>query len=1101
MDTLQLVLLGIPELRQNGQLTRLRTRKMLALLAYLAVEPGPHTREELAELLWPSVSGQSRASLRLALHHIQGQLRDAALLHVTHDTVELPRQPDVWVDVLELDTLAADHTLPPTPGIFDLWRGSFLQGQVVSASPSWDDWIQARGQAYAERFDGLLARLAYAQLASGHAWDAVFTAQRRIRHDILNQDAYRQLARAQRAAGLDSAADDTERLYEEVLQRELGVVHAPVIPAARLRQASPARLEELPHFLVGEPLIGRQLEFGHLVRAYRLAAAGTPQVALLNGEPGIGKTRLAGELLAWAQARQAPVLHSRSTEIPGPPFAPMIEALQREVGRLHHLLDANHLSELAQLMPNLLNGPLPPTSGDARIRLMEALSAAVQSLKVVVPSGESLVLLIDDLQWADTSSLDALLYLVARLTETPAPLLLLLTARTENLGHGSHLDGWLSRIRRLIPLTAVTLGPLGADDTRHLVNGAVARAPTRQLDRLSAWLFGQTGGHPLYLTETIKSVMESGAVRVGTGGVQVDEARLPNAVEGVRAAIAERLARLSPAALALAQTAAVLGRGATFEVLHKVAELDDDAALAGYEELLRCGLLRELDGIEEKQATLSHDRVRETLQAALSAPRRQGLHRRAFRTLKTLMAPPVTLAEYAALGGLKPEAAVLFEDAAADAKAVGAYGEALESLERALNLVPTHPARHEHRFRLLLAISDILFTRDAGLSSALLERIGQAADRAGAAGLLAEQAAALTLLAADQLHSGRLSEARVCAQQAYRAAATTGHRREEARALIQQARVETAHWEWRAAETYGEKAMRLAGSLGADSDDLALFARLVLLINDRWATGALRSGRMRLASLLPMAREVARREAIPHQDQSNALHRLLWELIWQDLLVGAYSEAHEHLDELASLRGRPQETLLTLRGLIALRQGDLQGALASSEAAVELTERFHLKFPNVYSVRAACLLQHGDLEEARQALALGRAANLNYTHIRDRAQSALHFGEALIGLGDLEGAQQEYDWVLHSFSLPHVLGALRGTAEVKAHALDGREAALCCGAVLAHGGAGVYEEQRAHAVVERLRLQFPTGVIDDALAKGAALPLRELVERVTVVFP
>lgn len=1095
MHTVELLLLGMPELRVDGRVFRVRTRKMLALLAYLAVEPGPHPREELAALLWRSVTGEARAGLRLTLYHLQQVLGHDALLHVSSDSVELPRRAGLWIDVVALEAHAASHSDSFDPAALDLWRGDFLHGLTISASPAWDDWVSARMRSYAERFDSLLARHAHAQLTAGQGWEAISTARQRIQHDRVNQDAYRQLARAQQAAGLQADALRTERRFQEVLRGELGVdPNRDSAETALIRPPGRAAVTaELPPFLVEGSLIGREVEFGQLAHAYHRAAAGTPQAALLSGEPGIGKTRLAGELLAWAHSRQALTLWGRTLETAGQPFAPLVEALGRAELGPDAGLTVLQLNDLALLLPGLMSGPALSGSSDVRYRLLDALSAMILTLAPVTTGEQPLVLLIDDLQWADASSLDALLHLAARLGEVPVPLLLVFTARSEFVGTGTPLAGWLARLRRHLPLLTVQVEPLNADDTRHLLNSVLPRIQPPSLQRLSAWLFSQTGGHPLYLKETIKSLLESGAIRSDAQGIQITQAFLPDLIEGVRAAIGERLARLSPASLSLAQAAAVLGRDAKFDELRQIADLDDPTALHAYEALVRCGLLVELGGRGGRQATLSHARVRDTVLATLSGARRLEWHRRTFLILAARHAPPATLAEHATLAGMEPEAAIMLERAATAARDVGAYDEALASLERALSFVPLRPEYQEPRLRLLRTIADTMFRRDVGLSAALLARIRRSADAAGAAGVPGEQGEALTLLAADLIHSGRPGEARRTAQTAL---AVVHDLRGEIKALIQLARAETASWDWPAAEKHALHALQRAQGVDSRGDDLTLWAGLALAINDRWGKGALRPARDDLGRLLEQARGLVRRTEVAQDIQTGILPRLLWELVWQDLLVGEYTSAHGHLRELEGTGLRPKELMLATRSLICLRQGDIEGALAASGVAMEITQRLGLQFPNCYSVRSACLLRAGRLPEARQMVRLGQAASRHYTHVRDRADSALRFGDVLRALGELKAAKRAYHWVLGTFSLPHVLGGLRGMAAVQAQTGDGYGAARCCGAVLAHGGSGIYEEAQAQAVLTDLMERFPMDDIGSAFSEGATTPLGQVVQQV-----
>jgi DNA-binding SARP family transcriptional activator len=1091
VTSLHLHLLGVPDVRMHGQPVHLRTRKMLGLLIYLAVEEQPHSRGELAELLWHDTPNTARAALRLALHHLGLLLGPGGGLDIDRNRVQL-RRDGLWVDALILEARSSDHSREPEPADADLWHGDFLEGLVVRGSPAWDDWLSQRTQHFSECYDTLLARLGHHQLARGLVWDAVATARRRLSYQPLQEDAYLQLARAYLGAGQSAEAHETLRRCREVLERDLGLQPAAETVAFEGHLLSLTRPgangTALPAALAGGALIGRTAEFAQLAEVYHRAARRAPQAAVLGGEPGIGKTRLAGELLVWAQSRGAQLLRGRALETASQPYAPLTEALHREEARLVGHLSVTQRRDLARLLPGRYGASPEPAEGDMRPRLHEALSAAILALAPQMV-GEPLVLLIDDLQWADASTLDALLHLAARLAETLTPLFMLLTARAEYLSVGQPLNGWLSRLQRFLPLSGLILEPLSERDTRHLLRGALPRAGALLLDRLAQWLYSETGGQPLYLTETLRGLLESGALTEEGSGLQLHESRLPRGVEGVRAAIAERLGRLSPAALALAQAAAVLGRGEPFEVLFEVAGLEPEAATLAYEELLRCGLLVEQSG---NVAALSHDRVREALRDALASPRRAALHRRAFRSLGARLAPPAVLAAHAAQGNLAAEATLLYEHAAGAAREVGAYADAMTALERALDLLPRRREQQAARVRLRIISNRLSFAQHATLSTAVAVT-RRAAAEAAAAGLPGEQAALLNIVTTDLLRSGRLDEAETCAHGALAAARASGQARTESQALLGLARIETARWNWPAAEAYGERACRVAG---AEHEDVALLADLALAIARRWSTGALEEARAQIAALLPRARAFERRSVAPVAEEEGVTQRVLWELVWQDIHVGAYDEALIHLQELDGVGGRPWEMICEMRGLIHLRRGDLPAALTATGAALEKAERCHLRFPNVYGIWAVCLLWSGELEEARRAVTRGQSINPAYDHVRDRADSALRFGEVLFALGDEEGALREYRWVLGTYSLPHVLGALLGVAEVWVRRGEVEMAAGCCGVVRLHGAAGRFQENRAQEVLDQLRSAFPDAQIEEAVIQTAGQPLAAVVEHV-----
>src|SRR5205085_2649486 len=236
--------------------------------------------------------------------------------------------------------------------------------------------------------------------------------------------------------------------------------------ASRMRAVAPPRRKEAPTpalalspatFLEG-PLLGRTRELSTLIKVYHTAHRGQTQVVLLEGEMGIGKTRLATEFLAWAEVEGADVLQGQAFETGGQlPYRPVIEALRPRIERENapdDLLSDLWLAELARLLPELCDRypDLPAPTGDksvARNRLFEAVARLGQALAARVP----LVLFIDDVQWADAASLDVVHYLARRFAESQTPALLLLTLRMGASAMRCALAEGRSGIDRARPLT------------------------------------------------------------------------------------------------------------------------------------------------------------------------------------------------------------------------------------------------------------------------------------------------------------------------------------------------------------------------------------------------------------------------------------------------------------------------------------------------------------------------------------------------------------------------------------------------------------------------------------------------------------------------
>ena len=209
------------------------------------------------------------------------------------------------------------------------------------------------------------------------------------------------------------------------------------VPVRRSLQSQPPHSSpgQPPANLLDGPFLGRTAEFGTLIECYQRVHAGQPQLVLLQGETGIGKTRLASEFIGWAQAQGADVLVGRALQTGRQlPYQPLIDVLRRQLEQEHapdDLLSDVWLAELSRLLPELRDRypDLPVPSTDEALghnRLFEATARLVQLWAARHP----LVLLLDDMQWADTATLDLVLYLARSLAEQPAPVMLLLNLRT-----------------------------------------------------------------------------------------------------------------------------------------------------------------------------------------------------------------------------------------------------------------------------------------------------------------------------------------------------------------------------------------------------------------------------------------------------------------------------------------------------------------------------------------------------------------------------------------------------------------------------------------------------------------------------------------------
>jgi hypothetical protein len=566
----------------------------------------------------------------------------------------------------------------------------------------------AQREASHRHLSAVLARLAALQEAVGDRGGGIATLERWVQHDPLEEDAYRRLIAAYLAAGDVSAG---RRAYDAcctVLATELGV--EPSLETRALAERLQGSAPGTPYRPVGPtptagpvlepPFVGRATQLVALGEHYVRAGQGCVQVVVLAGEAGSGKTRLAGEFLAWARSQGADVLEGQAVEMGEHiPYAALGDVLRSRLERENapdDLVSDMWLAELAHLMPELYERypDLPPLAGEQgprNQRLFEAVTRLLQALAARRP----VVLFLDDVQWADGATRDVLQYMVRRWAQSGTRLVLLLAVRAEDVGTAPGLEEWLERLGRTAATTWLDLDALDEGATIQLVAMlAGLEAGHAEADsaaaRLGTWLYGETGGHPLFVRELLRALVEDGVLRLQTtdDGWALDmrmaletiarPMALPVRVQDV---VGARLRRLDPASRELLVAAAVIGTRFTFEHLCQVAELPEGTALDALDVLVRARVLREEN--QEGWYTFSHDTIQATVYAAAGAARRRIFHRRALAMLAQRGTPAADLADQALAAGLH-EQSVLYRVAAGDAALEArAVQDAIAHYERA----------------------------------------------------------------------------------------------------------------------------------------------------------------------------------------------------------------------------------------------------------------------------------------------------------------------------------------------------------------------------------------------------------------------------------
>lgn len=686
---IEVSLLGPPRVEHHGHRVAFDTRKAMALLAHLALTDRPRPRDALADLLWPDADPErARGALRRTLSSLRSAI-GAESLEATRDHVLLVRGPHIAVDVDRFRLLRA--TGDPESAV-DIFRGELLEGFAVRDAPDFETWVRAESDALSRELASALSDLASLREAAGDRAGAVQAVRRWLALDPLHEPAHRRLVRLYALNGDRAAALVQYRECVRTLSRELGV--PPLAETTRLYEAvnagvydppEPARATAKPvptvvHGVTADartiPLVGRSADLGALRAAYAAIEA-DGRIAVVEGEAGIGKTRLGEELVTVVRGGGARVLLARCYEDEaGLAYAPLVDALRvrlREGRDWLDDIDEHALAQAAALVPELVVNGASGVAGaadDGPGAQTRFLSGLWTVLVAATAGPEPGVLWVDDGQWADAATLGLLAYGLRRLTGRP--LLVMLSWRTPN-------DHPLRRVAIELAGTSGSVRRLERLD-RADVDALVEAVRPGERSTFPQRLWAETEGVPLLLVEYLRTI-----------GSDSDQWDLPAKARDVLRA---RIAPVSETGRQILSAAAVIGRAFEESAVRAVSGRADEETVQALEELVGRGLIRE----GQHDYDFGHEALRTLTYEETSLARRRLLHGRAADVAGDTSG---AVARHLQLAGRDEEAARAYLAAGEQARSVFANAEALGHLQVALAL------GHPDRTRLLTGVGDL----------------------------------------------------------------------------------------------------------------------------------------------------------------------------------------------------------------------------------------------------------------------------------------------------------------------------------------------------------------------------------------------------------
>jgi len=382
----------------------------------------------------------------------------------------------------------------------------------------------------------------------------------------------------------------------------------------------------------GRIFVGRDGAVERLAQLRKEVAAGERRVALLAGEPGIGKTRLATEVAMAAHLEGTMVLAGRCDEDLGVPFQPFVEALRHYAAHSPEPRLGRYGAELTRLVPELAGsvpGLAEPFRSDPeteRYRLFDAVAAWLADVSAETP----VLLVLDDVHWAAKPTLLLLRHVLS--SAEPLRLLVVVTYRDSEVGRGHPLSELLSDLRRLEGVERFHLTGLDQAGVSAFIEAAAGHGLTDEEEALPRVVWAETEGNPFFVAEVLRHLLETGGIehREGrwTTTVPVENLGIP---EGVRDVVGRRLSRLSKPANRVLGLASVVGLEFEPAVVRAAGDLRDDELLDALDEAVAARLLTELP---DTRYRFAHALVRATLYEEITAARRVGLHQRVAEAIE-----------------------------------------------------------------------------------------------------------------------------------------------------------------------------------------------------------------------------------------------------------------------------------------------------------------------------------------------------------------------------------------------------------------------------------------------------------------------------------
>jgi predicted ATPase/DNA-binding SARP family transcriptional activator len=665
------------------------------LLAYLMLRTGPHSRQSVAFSLWPddpeaTALAKLRRNLYKTLRALPSPSREPWCI-ARDSTIEWNAASDFWLDTKEFERLKASHQM--LASAVELYAADLLEGYD-------DEWILSERDRLRSGAISALTQLV-AEHWKRRDFGATLDYSRRLlalepwREDIVRLVLMSRYEMGDRAGALHEFEQFQARLRAEMstdVMTETAALRDRIVHNATVAHAAIDSTAALPAGTRQRsllPFTGRDSEIEQLMLHWNRAERGLGSVMFLAGEAGVGKSRLAQELAALTAARGARVLIGAATQLEQLPYGAFADALRPHVGQIADSdIGEVWLAALAWLLPDIavarpgLPKLEPLREGREHFRTFEAIARAFE----ILASSSPIFFILEDAQWAGSSTLAALEFLARRLQSVP--LMLLVTYRNEELFQAQELRSMRRRLLREQKATVMQLDRLSRRSVDRLMTTAL-RIPSRP--ELFGFVYSVSDGNALIVSQLVHAFIEAGAPETSQFVQQ--------SVHTLSGILAERFERLPNDSLRLVEIAAVVGTVFDAELLARITGWNERRVQDALNDLLDREIIREGAEHNRYEYAFSHHLIQSTVSARIPPSELKTKHQRIAHVLERLLDYPdgqaAGLAAHWEMSGDDARAATWYLRAARSSASCFAHAEAVRFSSKALSLTRDSRLRAE----------------------------------------------------------------------------------------------------------------------------------------------------------------------------------------------------------------------------------------------------------------------------------------------------------------------------------------------------------------------------------------------------------------------